>query len=549
MSEPLTTHHSPLTNRTDWLLIGALLLLVLPLRLWLLHNTEVTARDSIGYIRYALQFDKHPWNEVVKKNDQHPGYPAMVWLVSIPVRNIDGTVTPENMELCTQLVNLVASLLLIVPMYLLGRQFFDRTTSFWATLLYQYLPISAQLLSDGISEPMYLVLLVSGLLQAVHAIRDKSVWRCALCGVFTGLAYLTRPEGALILPALAVALVGMQLRSGERMAWSRFLACGSIALLAAMLIGAVYVGATGRISNKPSLNETLRNLWELATRFFLTSDTQAAAGSVHLFGASFPLADSRWIRLERSVWALISEINQGFHYVAGMVAVIGGCLSFKLLWRDACFLVLLAFGVLHSLVLIALAMSVGYVSDRHVMILVLIGCFLVIVGLREVPRIFLAWRKPSQTPNTPANSWKVWLRSPCVWFAVLMTALLVFCMPKATQRLHGNRAANHAAGMWLAEHLEEGDLVIDDHSWSNFFAGHVFLEGNEPVLPRRKQPTCYVVTTRSRDPLIDEKRQDGVVEKDAKVAWSDAGQIERARVIIYAQPRDAKKNPWRKAVD
>ena len=66
MPEPLTTHHSPLT-KADWLLVGVLVLLVLPLRLWLLGNTEVTARDSIGYIRYALQFENKPWRQVLQE--------------------------------------------------------------------------------------------------------------------------------------------------------------------------------------------------------------------------------------------------------------------------------------------------------------------------------------------------------------------------------------------------------------------------------------------------------------------------------------------------
>src|SRR5262245_16143847 len=112
-------------TRTDWLLIGALVALVLPLRLWLLHNTEVTARDSIGYIRYALQFERLPWAKVCKDNHQHPGYPVAVYLMSLPVRAVDGgNPTPENMELSTQLVSLLASLALILPMYFLGRQFF-----------------------------------------------------------------------------------------------------------------------------------------------------------------------------------------------------------------------------------------------------------------------------------------------------------------------------------------------------------------------------------------------------------------------------------------
>src|SRR5262245_33676819 len=125
---PRMTEQEPRTfTRADWVLIGVLLALVLPLRLWLLHNTEVTARDSIGYIRYALQFERKPWQDVCEKNHQHPGYPICVYLMSLPIRAFEGKTTPENMELSAQLVSLFASLLLMLPMYLLGRQFFDRT--------------------------------------------------------------------------------------------------------------------------------------------------------------------------------------------------------------------------------------------------------------------------------------------------------------------------------------------------------------------------------------------------------------------------------------
>src|SRR5262245_58802169 len=39
----------------DWQWLLLLLVLVIPLRGWLLFNTEVAARDSIGFIRYALR--------------------------------------------------------------------------------------------------------------------------------------------------------------------------------------------------------------------------------------------------------------------------------------------------------------------------------------------------------------------------------------------------------------------------------------------------------------------------------------------------------------
>jgi hypothetical protein len=572
MIEPLTTHHSSLI-KTDWLLIGVLITLVLPLRLWLLCNTEVTARDSIGYIRYALQFEQYSWQEVLTKNHQHPGYPALVWLMSLPVRAIDGATMPDNMERSTQLVNLFASLLLIVPMYFLGRQFFDRTVSFWSVILYQYLPISAQHLSDGISEPIFLVLLVSGLLQAVHAIRERTVWRCALCGLCTGLAYLTRPEGALILPAFACVLIVLQFRSEWRCAWQRFFACGTSALVTAVLIASIYFAATGRITNKLSAIETLNNLVKLVAEIFCAQESSAVAAGLsqrlQVFAVSFPTIDDKGMRLLRSVWALISEVCAGFHYVAGIPALLGFWWTFGSMRRRADFWVVMAFSMLHSFILIALAMSVSYVSDRHVMILVLGGCFFAVAGLRELPRRVLAlcqtngvsdaspWPgsvlRPQGVSTDPGhvlakNARKMWYRSAPVWFGILLFALIAFCLPKATQRLHGNRVGNHEAGLWLAKQIDHNDNanIVDDHAWSHFFSGLIFQEGHEPAFAKDHPSKCFVVTTRSRDPLVHSLRQSPKLAKNAEVVfhWPEHDDIEKARVVVYVQPRLYDEYPW-----
>jgi 4-amino-4-deoxy-L-arabinose transferase-like glycosyltransferase len=562
---PLTTHHSPLT-RTDWLLIGVLFALVLPLRLWLLYNTEVTARDSIGYIRYALQFEQYPWQEVLKKNHQHPGYPVLLWLMSLPVRAIDGATTPQNMEQSAQLVNLLAALVLIVPMYFLGRQFFDRAISFWAVLLYQYLPISAQHLSDGLSEPIFLALVLTGLLQAVHAIAERAIWRCVLCGLLTGLAYLTRPEGALILPAFACALVVMQLLPKWRSSWRLFFACGFTAALSAALVGSIYFIATGLITNKPSARMTIgiaalvspdSHPGQADTRSALAHTSRKrerretnevgnpAAG--HLFAATFPKVGSTALRLPRCIWALASEIIHGFHYVGCVPALLGLCWTFGALRRQRGFWVVLAYTLLHSFLLIALAMSVSYVSDRHVMILVLLGCFFAVAGLRELPRRVLTTHY-SPLLTTHDSPWTTWYRSARVWFGIFLFALFAICLPKATQRLHGNRAGNHEAGLWLAKHVAPDDNanIVDDHSWSHFFSGLIFQEGREPAFARDHPSKCYVVTTRSRDPLVDSVRQSATIAKDAEVVyyWPEHDDIDNARVLVHVQPRRYEEYPW-----
>ena len=125
---------------------------------------------------------------------------------------------------------------------------------------------------------------------------------------------------------------------------------------------------------------------------------------------------------------------------------------------------------------------------------------------------------------------------------------MLACVPKTGQRLHGNRAGNHRAGLWLAPRLAVGDLVIDDHAYSHYYAKQVFEEGKTPVLPRGYQPTCYVVVTRAKDVEMDQSRKgkENEVRQQGRLVyqWPENQSPEEARVVIYAQPRDWNKNPW-----
>ena len=67
---------------------------------------------------------------------------------------------------------------------------------------------------------------------------------------FTGLAYLTRPEGLLILPAFGLALLAIQTYPPWRCTFGRLLKCGGTMALATCLVGATYVCVIGGLTNK-----------------------------------------------------------------------------------------------------------------------------------------------------------------------------------------------------------------------------------------------------------------------------------------------------------
>src|SRR5260370_28369950 len=107
---PTQTREPAPDRRRDRGLLVVLLVLAAALHAWLLYNTEVPARDSIGFIRYALQFEGqarppevNTWLDVVKHNHQHPGYPLTILAVSIPVRFFCGGGPPRAPHQCLPL--------------------------------------------------------------------------------------------------------------------------------------------------------------------------------------------------------------------------------------------------------------------------------------------------------------------------------------------------------------------------------------------------------------------------------------------------------------
>ena len=202
----------------DYQLLLLLMAIVAGVRVWLICHTEVAARDSIGYIRYALELEKEPWAEVFRHSLQHPGYPMVIQSVSHPVRYFMGGLSPLSMQISAQAASALASILLVIPTFYLGRELVDRKTAFWATFLFQCLPGAARVMSDGLSEATFFLFLASALVMGIGALRTASAFRFACCGLFAGLAYLTRPEGALVLVALGFVLVAMQAIRPQRRA-------------------------------------------------------------------------------------------------------------------------------------------------------------------------------------------------------------------------------------------------------------------------------------------------------------------------------------------
>jgi hypothetical protein len=438
------------------------------LRVWQVRHTEVTTRDSVAFIRYAWRLENDPWAKVVKQENQHPLYPFLVYLASSPVRAVVSDDLPRVMQLTAQLVSCLAGVLLVVPMYFLGCALFSPRVGFWATLLFQCLPASGRVLPDGLTEPVFLLLVASSLLFACRAVRSRGVGWFVLTGLTSGLAYLTRTEGLLVATVTGLVMLALQGSRTWRRPWPAFVRAGLALTVATLIVAAPFMLHIARLSPKPGVKIMM-------------------GGQAHLVHTPLPLAAWDYkpgMRAEdRYGWAaraLGLVIDKGFFHVLTWPFLAGLFLFRRRPAQAPQMWIPLVLGVVLALLVYRLGQANGYLGERHVLLIVMGGLYWAVAALAVLCERGLPFRV-----RFPLGS----LALPLLLLPVIGLAL-----PKTLAPLHAERAGFRKAGQWLAKHVQPGDVVMDPFTWASYHAGLTFQCGQAGP----ETSVCYVVLDRSR---------------------------------------------------
>jgi len=221
------------------------------------------------------------------------------------------------------------------------------------------------------------------------------------------------------------------------------------------------------------------------------------------------------------LWAaksLAQETAKAFHYVGAALALLGLWRFRRRLRSDAGLWLLAVLAVLHALILWRVAVVKGYVSERHVLLIVLVGSIWIGAIVVELGRII-------------GSLWKGFGKQSAT--IVLAASFLLSGIPSIVRPLHANRAGHHAAGCWLAHHATNKDEVVDPFCWAHFYSGSMFREGS--VIPAGH--IRYVVLEQSdnphtRLPLMGLARS--LAEKGEPVYhWPEKQPLDRALVVVY----------------
>ncbi|HVL11723.1 MAG TPA: glycosyltransferase family 39 protein [Gemmata sp.] len=465
----------------DYARLAILLAVGAAVHYWLVAHTAIPARDALAYTRIALNLS-HPNAavvdgpprqriEVVRDSIHPPGYPVAIWMTEKLLRGFTDKSLAERGLLAAQVANAIAGVLLVVPLYLIGRILFGRDVGFAGALLFQVLPVPAGMTSDGLSEGLYLLATAVAVLLAVRAARRPGVGGFLLCGLATGASYLVRPEGLLVVFATGAVIVASALTRR----WPRDLALGRLAALGVgvALVAVPYMLLIGKLSNKTTSEYLMDPLNKNRGRLGLwdvREEGRAAAARGPLFAAWWnPEKDAGTNKQLWAVGAVWSEVAKSVHYVVGALALFGLFARRRQLFApDPGLWVLVALGSLNLLLLVYLAACAGYVSERHTVLFVMVTCVLAAAAIEPLAHAITAAPVLDRLVLWPKGM-------PATILLVLVTSAL----PYTLKPLHAHREGHKHAGLWLAENMKPDDHLIDPLSWAEWYAGKTLYRSAE----------------------------------------------------------------------
>jgi hypothetical protein len=212
-------------------------------------------------------------------------------------------------------------------------------------------------------------------------------------------------------------------------------------------------------------------------------------------------------------------VIKALHYVVAGLVVIGLIARRRQLFGpDPGMWVLIILGLLSLGVMAYLAARIGYVSERHTLLFVLISCVFAAAALEPLTNLVASIPKLGQLV--------IW---PKAAPGTLLVALVVSALPYTLKPMHPHREGHKHAGKWLASHIGERDWLIDPLAWGEWYAGRTLY--TTPVY-HGKPEFIWVIIEKGKDSPHSRLPQ-----------WERAVNLTAGREPVYRWPETAVNGP------
>jgi hypothetical protein len=219
-------------------------------------------------------------------------------------------------------------------------------------------------------------------------------------------------------------------------------------------------------------------------------------------------------------WAartLAAVTGKAFFYV-GWIPALAGLWGFRARFRSSpgAWLGPLVCAPLAA-ALYLLAARMGYLSDRHTMLIVLCAAPWAVAGVLEAAR-----RLADINP-----SW----RAKAGLISTAMLLLLVGApLVRTLQPLHADRAGFREAGGWIAKNVPSNEPVFDPYGWAAYYGGRCFRTDYNNEAPLRSDYRYVVVDDGEHSHLITVALAKKMAD-EGKEVWHVSGRHKKAALV------------------
>ena len=313
------------------------------------------SKDAIWFVTCAQAIADGDYGIWLGHN-QHPLTALVVWL--------GGMVTGDWIT-GGRFMNVIVGALTLLPAYGIARQLFGHRAALCVAWLMAFHVHAARYSADVLSEPLYLFFFLWAIYFGLRGVLERGKGPLALCGLASGLAYLTRPEGlGVVLVAGAWVCLSRirEVRQDWRPRAGRLVALG----LASVVVAGPYMLYVGGVSRKKRPTELIKFRGPGAATGVISVPGEMQADLLVKGTAEVEASRLRGVRLYvASAYALLSKLVSALTHVL-VPFVLVGMLARRGQRRSGKGELYMASMVLLYLVLLyAVRTSAGYLGRRH----------------------------------------------------------------------------------------------------------------------------------------------------------------------------------------
>jgi hypothetical protein len=440
---------------------------------WVVEHSEPSSNVGLRYIHQAEQIDRGAWRDGLFKGIDHPLHPLAI----VAAHRLIGGVGPGAWQQAALLLGFTAVVLLVIPIYLLALELFDDQTAWLACVLVIVNPIMGSVVVNVLSETTFLLWWTWGLWGSVRFLREgRFLWLPLAIG-FGALAYLTRPEGMLLLLSLVTALLSLPLLRATRINWPRLARALAFLMGGLVLSSGPYIATKGGLGTKPGVARVL-GLAPQAQPLALERERPLPPDQSTF--ETYRLATVRMLEV------LHSAVTPPLFVFAPLGLVLAGFLKS----RARAWLLLGIVLTASAVALVRLHATAGYCSVQHGLVP---GVLLTLAAAYGLTRLMSQVAIPGHWFGVASARL---IPGPAVW-AVLIALGIVIPNLRCLGPFHpGPFSAYQEAGHWVAQSAQGDEQVLDLTDWALFFSqrtGYHFADIYQAAADPR---TRWVVVSR-----------------------------------------------------